>query len=60
VLGNFERTLRHIIDFKAEVAILAEVRQDPRVVMIPYPPFAICECPLRAVGSTGQRNTLIF
>jgi hypothetical protein len=36
VLGNFERTLRHIIDFEAEVAILAEVPQDPRVVMIPY------------------------
>jgi hypothetical protein len=29
VLGNFERTLRHIIDFEAEVAILAEVPQDP-------------------------------
>ena len=48
MLGNFERTLRHIIDFEAEVAILAEVPQDPRVVMIPYPPLAICECPLRA------------
>jgi len=36
LLGNSERTLRHIIDFEAEVAILAEVPDDPRVVMIPY------------------------
>lgn len=36
MLGNSERTLRHIIDFEAEVAILAEVPEDPRVTMIPY------------------------
>ena len=36
LLGNSERTLRHIIDFEAEVAILAEVPDDPRVIMIPY------------------------
>jgi aminoethylphosphonate catabolism LysR family transcriptional regulator len=36
LLGNSERTLRHIIDFEAEVAILAEVPDDPRVVMVPY------------------------
>lgn len=36
LLGNSERTLRHIIDFEAEVAILAEVPDDPRVTMIPY------------------------
>jgi aminoethylphosphonate catabolism LysR family transcriptional regulator len=36
LLGNSERTLRHIIDFEAEVAILAEVPADPRVTMIPY------------------------
>jgi hypothetical protein len=36
VLGNSERTLRHITDFEAEVVILAEVPQDPRVVMFPY------------------------
>jgi DNA-binding transcriptional LysR family regulator len=34
--GNSERTLRHIIDFEAEVAILAEVPDDARVIMIPY------------------------
>ncbi len=34
--GDTERTLRHIIDFEAEVAILAEVPNDPRVRMIPY------------------------
>lgn len=36
LLGNSERTLRHIIDFEAEVAILADVPEDPRVTMIPY------------------------
>jgi DNA-binding transcriptional LysR family regulator len=36
MLGNSERTLRHITDFEAEVAILAEVPEDPRVQMIPY------------------------
>ncbi|WGD56661.1 LysR substrate-binding domain-containing protein [Bradyrhizobium sp. CB1650] len=36
LLGNSERTLRHIIDFEADVAILAEVPEDPRVAMIPY------------------------
>jgi DNA-binding transcriptional LysR family regulator len=36
LLGNSERTLRHIIDFEAEVAILAEVPDDSRVTMIPY------------------------
>ena len=36
LLGNSERTLRHIIDFEAEVAILAEVPEDARVQMIPY------------------------
>jgi LysR family transcriptional regulator, low CO2-responsive transcriptional regulator len=36
LLGNSERTLRHIIDFEAEVAILADVRDDARVIMIPY------------------------
>jgi LysR family transcriptional regulator, low CO2-responsive transcriptional regulator len=35
-LGNSERTLQHIIDFEAEVAILADVPADPRVLMIPY------------------------
>ncbi len=36
LLGNSERTLRHIIDFEAEVAILADVPEDKRVTMIPY------------------------
>lgn len=36
LLANSERTLRHIIDFEADVAILAEVPEDPRVRMIPY------------------------
>jgi LysR family transcriptional regulator, low CO2-responsive transcriptional regulator len=36
LLGNSERTLRHIIDFEAEVAILADVRDDARFIMIPY------------------------
>jgi|ERR1043165_3426050 aminoethylphosphonate catabolism LysR family transcriptional regulator len=36
VLGNSERTLRHLLDFEAEVALLAEVPADPRVTMIPY------------------------
>ncbi|WLA51971.1 MULTISPECIES: LysR substrate-binding domain-containing protein [Bradyrhizobium] len=36
LLGNSERTFRHIVDFEADVAILAEVPEDPRVTMIPY------------------------
>lgn len=36
LLGNSERTLRHILNFEADVAILAEVPDDPRVTMIPY------------------------
>jgi LysR family transcriptional regulator, low CO2-responsive transcriptional regulator len=36
LLGNSERTLRHIIDFEAEAGILADVPTDPRVHMIPY------------------------
>jgi len=36
LLGNSERTFRHIIDFEAEAAILADVPDDPRVKMIPY------------------------
>jgi aminoethylphosphonate catabolism LysR family transcriptional regulator len=36
LLANSERTLRHIVDFEADVAILAEVPSDPRVRMIPY------------------------
>ncbi|WP_035690426.1 LysR substrate-binding domain-containing protein [Bradyrhizobium elkanii] len=37
LLANSERTFRHIIDFEADVGILAEVPdEDPRVKMIPY------------------------
>lgn len=36
LLGNSERTLKHILDFDAEVAILAHVPKDPRVTMVPY------------------------
>jgi LysR family transcriptional regulator, low CO2-responsive transcriptional regulator len=36
LLGNSSRTLRYITDFEAEVAILADVPEDPRVVMVPY------------------------
>lgn len=36
LLANSERTLRHITDFEADVAILAAVPDDPRVRMIPY------------------------
>jgi LysR family transcriptional regulator, low CO2-responsive transcriptional regulator len=36
LLGNSQRTLQHIIDFEAEVAILAHVPEDPRVQMVPY------------------------
>lgn len=36
LLGNSARTLRYITDFEAEVAILAEVPEDPRVEMVPY------------------------
>lgn len=36
LLGNSQRTLAHIINFEAEVAILAHVPEDPRVNMVPY------------------------
>jgi aminoethylphosphonate catabolism LysR family transcriptional regulator len=36
LLGNSQRTLEHIINFEAEVAILAHVPEDSRVEMIPY------------------------
>lgn len=36
MLGNSERTLQHILNFEAEVAILAHVSEDPRVEMISY------------------------
>ena len=36
LLGNSQRTLEHIINFEAEVAILAHVPEDPRVEMVPY------------------------
>jgi aminoethylphosphonate catabolism LysR family transcriptional regulator len=36
LLGNSQRTLQHIINFEAEVAILAHVSEDPRVEMVPY------------------------
>jgi aminoethylphosphonate catabolism LysR family transcriptional regulator len=36
VLGNSERTLKHLIDFDADVAILAHAADDPRVEMVPY------------------------
>jgi LysR family transcriptional regulator, low CO2-responsive transcriptional regulator len=36
LLGNSARTLRYITDFEAEVAILAEVPEDPRDEMVPY------------------------
>jgi aminoethylphosphonate catabolism LysR family transcriptional regulator len=36
LLGNSERTVKHLIDFEADVAILAHVEEDPRVRMIPY------------------------
>lgn len=36
LLGNSERTLKRILDFDAEVAILAHVPEDSRVVMVPY------------------------
>jgi aminoethylphosphonate catabolism LysR family transcriptional regulator len=36
LLGNSQRTLEHIINFEAEVAILAHVPEDPRVQMVPY------------------------
>jgi LysR family transcriptional regulator, low CO2-responsive transcriptional regulator len=36
LLGNSQRTLEHIVNFEAEVAILAHVPEDPRVEMVPY------------------------
>lgn len=36
LLGNSERTLKRILDFDAEVAILAHVPEDARVEMVPY------------------------
>lgn len=36
LLGNSERTLQHILNFEAEVAILADVPEDSRVEMISY------------------------
>ena len=36
LLGNSQRTLQHIINFEAEVALLAHVSEDPRVEMVPY------------------------
>lgn len=36
LLGNSQRTLEHILNFEAEVAILAHVPEDPRVEMVPY------------------------
>jgi len=36
LLGNSERTLKRILDFDAEVAILAHVPKDARVEMVPY------------------------
>ena len=36
LLGNSERTQRHITEFEADVAILAQVPEDPRVEMVPY------------------------
>lgn len=35
-LGNSERTLQRVIDFEADVAILARARDDERIEMIPY------------------------
>jgi aminoethylphosphonate catabolism LysR family transcriptional regulator len=36
LLGNSERTLKRILDFDAEIAILAHVPEDARVEMVPY------------------------
>jgi aminoethylphosphonate catabolism LysR family transcriptional regulator len=36
LLGNSQRTLEHIVNFEAEVAILAHVPEDTRVEMVPY------------------------
>ncbi len=36
LLGNSQRALEHIINFEAEVAILAHVPEDQRVEMVPY------------------------
>jgi DNA-binding transcriptional LysR family regulator len=36
LLANSERTQRHIVDFEADVAILAAVPDDPRVKKLPY------------------------
>jgi hypothetical protein len=48
LLGNSERTLRHITDFEAEIAILAEVADGTRG------PRAIAEPRLKA--SVGQAH----
>jgi aminoethylphosphonate catabolism LysR family transcriptional regulator len=36
LLGNSQRTFEHIVNFEAEVAILAHVPEDSRVEMVPY------------------------
>lgn len=36
LLGNSERTLKHLIEFEADAAILAHVPDDPRVEMVPF------------------------
>ena len=36
VLGNSERTLRHLLDLEADVAILAHAIDDPRIHAVPY------------------------
>ena len=36
LLGNSQRSLARLTDFEADVALLAEVPDDPRVEMIPY------------------------
>jgi aminoethylphosphonate catabolism LysR family transcriptional regulator len=36
LLGNSERTFRHIVNFEADVGILAHIPEDPRIEMVPY------------------------
>jgi len=36
VLGNSERTLKHVLELEADVAILARAIDDPRVRAVPY------------------------
>jgi LysR family transcriptional regulator, low CO2-responsive transcriptional regulator len=36
LLGSSERTLKHVVEFEADAAILAHVPDDPRVEMIPF------------------------